>query len=196
MTSYAGLLDRIRDLVDELDRPPVVAIAGHGGAGKTTLGQHLARDLGFTPEQVVKTDALYAAVDTRRATLWELQDWPAVLDLLARVRSEPTRERLVYRKRGYDGEESDVDLPMPPAVVLEGIRVIRPETMPLLDLAVWIDMTPEDAAVRAKARNLRLGASRDELDLWDTKWVPESREYQALVRPEELADVVIPAAGT
>ncbi|HEX6148404.1 AAA family ATPase [Nocardioides sp.] len=194
--TYDALVDRVRALVAALSRPPVVGIAGHGGAGKTTLARRLARDLGFVAAQVVKTDRLYAATDTRRAGLFELQDWPVVLDLLRRVRSEPVPERLRYATRGYDGDEGEVDLPMPPVVVIEGIRVIRPETLPLLDLAVWLDLDPETAGQRAKARNVQQGDSRREVDLWDTKWVPEGREYQRLVRPELLAHVVLPADET
>ena len=191
--AYDELLDRVRALSADLDRPPVVGIAGHGGAGKTTLARRLASDLGFDAAQIVKTDRLYAATDTRRAGLFELQDWPVLFNLLRRVRSSPTPERLRYATRGYDGEEGEVDLPMPPAVVVEGIRVIRPETRPLLDLAAWIDLDPVTAGERAKVRNVLQGDSREEVDLWDTKWVPEGRDYQTLVRPEQLADIVLPA---
>ncbi len=190
--AYDELLDRVRALAADLDRPPVVGIAGHGGAGQTTLARRLARDLGFDAAQIVKTDRLYAATDTRRAGLFELQDWPILFDLLHQVRATPTPERLRYRTRGYDGEEGEVDLPMPPAVVVEGIRVIRRETRPLLDLAVWIDLDPVSAGERAKARNVLQGDSREEVDLWDTKWVPEGLEYERLVRPEQLADMVLP----
>ena len=193
--TYDDLLDRARGLVAALPRPPVIAIAGHGGSGKTTLARRLAADLGFEAEQVVKTDRLYAATDTRRAGLFELQDWPVILDLLGRVRADPAPSRLTYATRGYDGEEGVVDLPMPAAVILEGIRVIRPETLPLLDLGVWIDLDPEPASARAKARNTLQGDPQSELDLWDTKWVPESHEYQRLVRPERLAHLVVAAAG-
>jgi uridine kinase len=190
---YDELVDRVRALAGHLDRPPVVGITGHGGAGKTTLARRLASDLAFDAAQIVKTDRLYAATDTRRAGLFELQDWPVLLDLLHRLRSTPTPERLRYATRGYDGEEGEVDLPMPPVVVVEGIRVLRPETRPLLDLAAWIDLDPVTAGERAKARNVLQGDSREEVDLWDTKWVPEGREYQRLVRPELLADIVLPA---
>ena len=193
--TYAEVLDRARGLVEGLARPPVVGIAGHGGSGKTTLARRLAADLGAEAEQVVKADRLYAATDTRRAGLFELQDWPVILDLLERVRAEPTPSRLRYASRHYDGEEGVVDLPMPPVVILEGIRVIRPETLPLLDLAVWIDLEPEPAGERAKARNVLQGDSQAELDLWDTKWIPEGHAYQRLVRPERLAHLVVAAEG-
>jgi hypothetical protein len=85
-SSYDELLDRVRELVTSLDRPPVVAICGHGGA-------------------------------------------------------------------------------------------------------------PETAGERAKARNALQGDSREDLDLWDSRWVPEGQEYQRAVRPEQLAHLVMAAGG-
>lgn len=52
----------------------------------------------------MKTDRLYAVTDTRRAGLFELQDWPVILELLCRIRAEPTPSRLCYDLRQYDGE--------------------------------------------------------------------------------------------
>ena len=195
LTTYDDMLARVRMLMAGSARPPVVAIAGHGGAGKTTLARRLAADLGVHEDQLVGTDGLYARTDTAQAPMWELHDWAALTGLLSQVRSEPTPRRLSYRYRWYDGQEGDVDEPMPPAVIVEGIRVIRPETLPLFDLAVWIDLDPTIAAERAKARNVAQGDSAAELELWDTKWVPESVEYQRLVRPEALAHVIVRAGG-
>lgn len=192
-STYDALLSRVRRLIASLGRPPIVAIAGHGGAGKSTLAGRLAADLGVGDDQVVGTDGLYAKTDPERAAMWDLHDWPVLIDLLTNARGAPAR--LAYGYRWYDGTEGDRDLPMPKVVIVEGIRVIRPEMMPLYDLAVWIEMEPAAAAERAKARNLAQGDSTAELELWDTKWVPEGVEYQRLVRPEELADVVIRAGG-
>jgi hypothetical protein len=86
-------------------------------------------------------------------------------------------------------------VPVPAVVLVEGIRVIRAETLPLLDLAVWIDLDPETAGERAKARNALQGDSREDLDLWDSRWVPEGQEYQRAVRPEQLAHLVMAAGG-
>ena len=194
-STYDELLARVLTLVAHSEKPPVVAIAGCGGAGKSTLARRLAKDLGVHEDQVVGTDGLYAKTDTDRAAMWELHDWPALFELLQAVRAEPTPERLRYRYRWYYGQEGDVDEPMPPVVIVEGIRVIRPELMHLFDLAVWIDLDPVRGAERAKARNRLQGDSDAELHLWDTKWVPEGVEYQRLVRPQDLAHVVIGASG-
>lgn len=193
-TDYGDLLRRTRELIARLDRPPVVAIGGHGGSGKSTLALRLAADLGMRPSQIVPTDRLYAAVDTRRAGIFELQDWRAILDLLGRVRIGG-ESRLRYRARGYDGHEELTDERMPVALIIEGIRILRPETMPLIDLAVWIDLDPQLAGERAKARNREQGDDEAEITLWDIKWVPEGREYETLVRPQQLADIVLRPAG-
>ncbi|MBW9092339.1 hypothetical protein JNB62_01435 [Microbacterium jejuense] len=187
---YDDVLRDTRQLIAELDRPPVVAIGGHGGAGKSTLALRLAADLGISPSQVVPTDRLYAAVDTRRAGLFEIQDWPATFDLLRRVRTGG-EARLRYARRGYDGQEGLVDEAMPVAVIVEGIRILRPETASLIDLAVWIDLDPRIAGERAKARNRDQGDDEAEIVLWDTKWIPEGVEYERVVRPQQLAHLVL-----
>ncbi|MER7070533.1 hypothetical protein [Terrabacter sp. NPDC000476] len=193
--TYDDLLARVEDLVASMGRPPVIGICGHGGAGKSTLAAHLVTDVGGRPEQVVPTDRFYAVGAGPASGLFELHDWPALLDVLHRLRSAPQADRLVYPVRTYDGAERTCDVPMPPAVVVEGIRLLRPETVPLLDLAVWIDLSPEAAGLRAVDRNRHQGDSPAELDLWRTKWVPEGRAYAAAIHPDRLADVVLAAAG-
>ncbi|WP_309647879.1 DUF2087 domain-containing protein [Nocardioides sp.] len=196
MTSYHDLRGRVVGMLTGAERPPVVAISGHGGAGKSTLAARLMTDLGGTSEQVVRTDCFYAAGAGPGSGLFDLHDWAVLLDLLGRLRATPPARRLTYPVRAYDGAQRTCDVPMPPVVVVEGIRLLRPETLGLMDLAVWIDLSPEVAGRRAVARNRQQGDSSDELDLWRTKWVPEGHDYARLVRPETLADVVVAADGT
>lgn len=193
--TYEELLVRITDLMLAMERAPIVGISGHGGAGKSTLAARLMSDLGGAPEQVIRTDGFYATDAGPESGLFDLHDWPALLDVLRGLRASPAPRRVVYLARTYDGLERLVEQEMPAVIVCEGIRLLRPETLPLLDLAVWIEMTPEDAGQRAVERNRAQGDSKEQLELWESKWIPEAKEYAASVQPERLADVVIPAAG-
>jgi uridine kinase len=192
---YDELRARVVALVTSMNRAPIIGISGYGGAGKSTLAARLMTDLGGTPEQVIRTDSFYAAGAGASSGLFDLHDWSAIYDLLHRVHAAPNLKRLTYSARHYSGTEGTCDVPMPPVVIVEGIRLLRPETMRYLDMAVWIDLAPEAAGRRAVERNRHQGDSSDELDLWRTKWIPEAHEYMQLVCPERLADVLIAAAG-
>lgn len=195
LATYDDLRTRIVRLMESMERPPVVGISGHGGAGKSTLAGGLMTDLGGVPEQVVKTDRLYAAGAGPGSGVFDLHDWPALTDLLHSLRAVPSARRLVYPIRTYEGAERTCNVPMPPVVIVEGIRLMRPETMQLLDLAVWIDLSPESAGLRAIERNRDPGDSGAELDLWHTKWIPEAHAYDQAVSPDQLAHVIITGAS-
>lgn len=193
---YSHLLARVHALMDRMERSPIVGISGHGGAGKSTLAARLLADLGGAPGQLVPTDRFYALGAGPGSGMFDLHDWSSLIDLLHRLRATPAPRQLIYSGRTYEGVERSYALPMPPVIIVEGIRLLRPETLPLLDLAVWIDLAPEPAGRRAVERNRRQGDSADELDLWRTKWIPEGHAYAEVVRPERLAHLVIPAAGS
>ena len=192
-TTYDDLLARVRDLVATSDRIPVVGISGHGGAGKSTLAARLSADLGLTDDQVVATDSFYATTCGPDAGLWEQCDWAALHALVLGARSRPERLRFAYR--WWSGETGTEDHPMPPVLVVEGIRLLSDRTRDWFDLSVWIDLDPDTAGARAKARNVMQGDDRAELDLWDTKWIPEGHAYERTARPQERADLVVAVVG-
>ena len=194
-TTYDDLLARVRNLIATMDRVPVIGITGHGGSGKSTLAARLGADLGLEPDQVVATDSFYATTCGPGAGMWEQHDWPLIAALVTGVRREPPPERLQFDYRWWTGETGVEDHPMPAVLIVEGIRLIHDRTRDWFDLTVWIDLDPDAAGERAKARNLLQGDDQGELDLWDTKWIPEGHDYERTERPLDHADVVLTAEG-
>ena len=195
-TTYDDLLARVRDLIATItDRIPVVGISGHGGSGKSTLAARLGADLGLEPDQVVPTDCFYAVTCGPDAGIWEQCDWPLLEAVVRRARAVPASGRLRFDCRWWSGETGVEDHPMPPVLIVEGIRLLSDRTRDWFDLTVWIDLDPDAAGARAKARNLAQGDDRAELDLWDTKWIPEGTHYERIERPRERADLVLTPTG-
>ena len=192
-TTYQDLLTRTRALIETSDRVPVVGISGHGGSGKSTLSERIGADLGLTADQVVPTDCFYATSRGPDAGMWEQHDWSMLKTLVKDVRRIPVPDRLRYEYRWWTGETGIEDQRMPPVLIIEGIRLFHERTRDWFDLAVWIDMDPVAAGARAKARNVLQGDEQSELDLWDTKWIPEGHQYESDVDPASLADLVLPA---
>ena len=176
-------------------RVPIVGISGHGGSGKSTLSERLGSDRGLTPDQIVSTDCFYATWCGPDTGMWEQHDWSMLEMLIGDVRGVPVPDRLRYAYRWWTGETGVEDQPMPPVLIIEGIRLFHAGTRDWFDLAVWIDMDPLAAGARAKARNVLQGDDQSELELWDTKWIPEGHQYVAEVGPAHLADLILPAGG-
>lgn len=164
-----------------------MAISGHGGSGKSTLAEKLAGEFGVSEEQIVRTDDIHAQDYEHTEDLFELHDWPIIFDLLSGIRES---ERLHYTTRDWKGVEGVVDTVRPHLIILEGIRLIRPEVLRYIDLSVWVDCPLEVATKRAIDRNRQQGDNEAELALWETKWVPEAKQYMELVHPEKIADFI------
>jgi uridine kinase len=165
----------------------VVAISGHGGSGKSTLADKLAGQFGVAENQIVRVDGLHAKNYLHTKGLFELHDWTTIMDILVNARA---RKRLKYLKRDDKELESSVDVPMPHLLILEGIRLIRPEVLTYVDVSVWIDCPLDVATKRAVERNRQQGDSDAEIALWGSKWVPEASEYFQQIRPDKIASFV------
>jgi len=165
----------------------VVAISGHGGSGKSTLAERLGRRFGVLDNQIIRMDSLYAENYLQAKDVFGLHDWSALIHVLSHIRNS---DRLRYLKRDEKEVEAIVDVPKPRVVIVEGIRLIRLEIVPLADMSVWIDCPLDFATDRAKERNRQQGDSDDEIALWDTKWVPEAKLYIEKASPDKIASFI------
>lgn len=182
---FARLVEAVEQALVDTE-PAVVAVSGFGGSGKSTLADRVAAAFEIDRGLVLRTDSLYSTTPHGRG-LFDITDWTLLGRLLLDARHS---ERLTYVGRTYFGYPVVVDDVMPRVVIVEGLRLYRPEVMSAFDVAVWIDCPLERATQRAKARNRLQGESDYELGLWDSLWAPLDAEYFSRYRPDCLATFV------
>ena len=152
--------------------PLVVAIDGHGAAGKTTI----AADVAFTLEAIVvhTDDYFHEAIDNgdRRPMAqyyaWQALREEAIEPAIAQLRAEPAAWRRA------------------PVVLVEGVSSAAPALADLVSRAVFIE-TPESE----RLRRLHGRISDEE---WDEEWLYAERLYFAS-RPPDSFDLVVSGAA-
>jgi uridine kinase len=169
----------------------VLAIDGHGAAGKSTIADAVARATGAA---LVHTDDFFRArparsrpaADTR--AMEDYYDWrrlraQALKPL--RARRPATFRRFDWeRGRGLDGrvavEPSDL-------ILVEGVFSGAAELSDLVDRSVFVE-TPEPE----RLRRLRRLVTPEE---WDEDWLAAERSYFGRSRPPSSFDLVVPGTG-
>jgi uridine kinase len=152
----------------EETRPLVVAIDGHGAAGKTTLTAEVA----FTIEaMVVHTDDYFHEVEDNGdpRPMAHYYSWPAL--------RENALEPAIASLREDPGSWAGA-----PVILLEGVSSGAPALADLVSRAIFVD-TP------ARLRLERLHGRISEED-WDEEWLYTERLYFAS-RPPDSFDLVV-----
>ena len=155
-------------------RTRVVAIDGHGGAGKSSLARLLAGELGAP---IVHTDDFAS---------WEdpIDWWPLLIDRVL----EPLAQGHVatYTPTSWGGpERAPIVIEPAETVLLEGVTASRRTFRPYVAYAIWVETPPELC--------LRRGLERDGMEAlgdWQ-RWIAEEDKYVAGERPADHADVVL-----
>ena len=170
----------------------VVAIDGHGAAGKTTIAEAVARATGAA---LVHTDDFFRSPPTPPPpaaagglALRGYYDW-------RRLRAqalEPLRARRAVTFRRFDWERGrglDGTVAVEPSdlVLVEGVFSASPELSDLVDRSVFVD-TPEPV----RLRRLRRRVTPEE---WDADWLIAEQAYFDLVRPPSSFDLAVTGTG-
>ena len=184
----------------------VVAIDGHGGAGKSTLAAAVAQ---ATRAALVHTDDFFqqpatpaggrAARDHSRPaqaggpaaaghSMAQYYDW-------RRIRAQAVQplkagRRATFRRFDWErgaGRDGAVTVAPAALIVLEGVFSAAPELSDLMDRSVLVN-TPE----QERLRRLRARVTPEE---WDPDWLIAEQAYFGAIRPPSSFDLVVSGMG-
>jgi uridine kinase len=168
----------------------ILAVDGHGAAGKSTIAEAVARATGAA---LVRTDDFFLARPLRPGrppsvpAMADYYDW-------RRLRAqalEPLRARLGAAFRRFDWERGsglDGTVTVEPSdlILVEGVYSSAPELRDLVDRSVFVD-TPEPE----RLRRLRGRVKPEE---WDDQWLLAERAYFDVIRPPSSFDLIVSGA--
>jgi uridine kinase len=179
-------LERVKQKIETKEKPEnfpikIVAIDGHGGAGKSVFAAKLAKTLNA---EILQTDN-FASWDN------PINWWP---NLIKEV-FEPIKagaKILNYRRSKWTANHNPEPVsnqPVTPIMILEGVSSARREFRPYITYAIWVE-TPRELC-------LKRGIDRDGEKMrkqWE-EWLAEEDAYIARDNPREYVDIEISGAG-
>jgi uridine kinase len=167
----------------------VVAIDGHGTAGKSTIAGYVADATGAA---LVHTDDFFQQLPDSAAAqppLRQYYDW-------ARIRTQalkPLRAQREVSFRRFDwshGTGLDGVVTVAPAdlILLEGVFSAAPELSDLVDRSVFVDTSEHE-----RLRRLRVQVTPEN---WDADWLTAQQAYFDLTRPPSSFDLIVSGASS
>jgi uridine kinase len=195
MTSAERIGQAVRSLQDRAqDRVIVVALDGHGGAGKSTLATAVADHVGAA---IVHVDDFYRDLpDADRIALTPAEgvdryfDWERIREeaLTILMRREQARFRCFDWVAG-GGLTGAITVEPREIVLVEGVYSARPEFDDLIDLRVLVEVAKEERARRREERHRTV--SRDDVSGLDARWGAAEDLYFRTIRPRDAFDLVV-----
>jgi uridine kinase len=192
----AQILGAIRRRLGERQSPLIVALDGRSGVGKSTLASHLAGDVGGV---VIAGDDFFAGgtneawrgrTPEERAGL--VIDWRRLrTEVLEPLRAGRSAAYRPFDWKSWAGLSPEwVQVPLAPVVLLDGVYSGRPELADLIDLAVLIEMSDD----QARRRRLVLREGAEYMASWHAIWDAAEDYYFTHVRTPEFFDLQVISA--
>ena len=166
----------------------IIAVDGHGGAGKTTFAKRLASELGGAP--IVQTDDFAS---------WEnpLDWWPDLIEKALKPLAAGTPARFTPSNWGGP-EKAPLVIQPTEFVILEGVSASREAFRPYLTYSIWIDASRDVRLSRGLGRDHQVRIShglqpnpKEALANWE-RWMADEDGYVAREKPQEHVDQTIP----
>jgi uridine kinase len=200
----AALADRIVRIAAR--RPLRVAIDGHTAAGKTTFADALAAVVAGRGRPTIRTsiDGFHRPRAERYARghhspegyYFDARDLAAVRALLLDPLG-PGGDRS-YRTACFDLEQdraialAPTTAPPDAVLIVDGTFLQRPELATGWDVAIFLRVSPDEAARRLIERDCDLlGGRQAAAELYARRYRPAYDIYSALARPDDAADAVV-----
>ena len=181
-----GALDPLFSLIRDAEKPFVIALDGFCASGKTTLSEELEKRFGA---RVIHTDDFYLPRDMRSAERYAEPGGTIHYERLkAEVIDRLADPGLTYGVFSHEimGIARTRTLPAASVTVIEGAYASHPYFGDYADLRCFMETDPEEQRRRILARN---GPER--LKLFEERWIPYERRYEAAFGIRDMADVWI-----
>ena len=178
----------IQTLVSDLDRPPLVAVTGFGGAGKSTLAARLCDDL---PDAAVVPGDEFMRT---RPPVGRSDDWADLdRDRLLRQVVEPGQTGAPVRYQVYDPEHQApgpwLSVDGAGVIIVEGLALLHPDLADRYDLTVWVDVDLDIATEQGMWRDRHVFGN-PQVELWEEVWKPNDAGFHHRYRPDLVADLL------
>lgn len=182
------LYPRIDLIRDDTDRPIVIAIDGHSGAGKSTIAAQMAQAL---LAAIVCCDDFYAG-GTEPVPLAANQladiciDRPRLRKALEALKANRHALYAPFDWHAFDGSlaASKILTAARPIIISEGVYSAHPDLHDIIDIAVLVQTLPAERERRLLEREGTLGS-------WERQWHRAEDWYFETLMPPEVFDIVI-----
>lgn len=204
----AQLLGILADAIASvrLPHPTSVAVDGPDAAGKTTLANELAAELGTLGRTAIRASLdgfhrpraeRYLRGGTSPEGYYEDSFDHAALRACLLDPLGPGGD-LVYRTEAFDyradapTHASTAVAPRDGVLVLDGVFLLRPELLEIWDFSIYVKASEAVILRRARRRDVDLLGSPAEVEKrYRERYLPAQRLYAERARPMEAADVVV-----
>jgi uridine kinase len=181
--SMVHISDELASRLPKVGTTKFIAVDGHGGSGKSSLADILAKKL---DAQLIHTDD-FASWDN------PLNWWTVVIERVFDPIEAGVKTLSYPRSKWWPGHHPEpvVDQPVTPVMILEGVSSLRKEFRPYISYGIFVD-TPEDVCLeRGIARDLSTGKSRQDLVKTWQGWLKDENDYLQRDQPQAYADLVL-----